>query len=130
MTSTRTTDPRTTDPRSTDGRTVGPRTTERRAAATEQLPVVPAPADARVVVNGVDRAWTAGLTVESVVRDLLGDGTPAPAPGTATADDASCAAPTGVAAALDDAIVPRGLWASTPVPAGARLEVVTAVQGG
>ncbi|MFV2145240.1 MULTISPECIES: sulfur carrier protein ThiS [Isoptericola] len=38
--------------------------------------------------------------------------------------------PQGVAVALDDAVVPRGAWESTTVGPGARVEVVTAVQGG
>ncbi|MBO3089802.1 sulfur carrier protein ThiS [Cellulomonas sp. zg-ZUI40] len=76
-----------------------------------------------MTVNGLPQPWDPGLTVATVVQGLLSDATTAPA---------GCAAgtPTGVAAALDDAIVPRGLWADTPVPAGARLEIVTAVQGG
>jgi sulfur carrier protein len=36
----------------------------------------------------------------------------------------------GVAVALDAEVVPRGAWATTPVPDGAHVEVVTAVQGG
>jgi sulfur carrier protein len=36
----------------------------------------------------------------------------------------------GVAVAIDAEIVPRGEWASHVVPEGARVEVVTAVQGG
>lgn len=39
-------------------------------------------------------------------------------------------APQGVAVAVDDAVVPRGLWAGTVVRPGDRVEVVTAVQGG
>lgn len=39
-------------------------------------------------------------------------------------------APTGVAVAVDDEVVPRSLWASTAVADGARVEVLTAVQGG
>lgn len=35
----------------------------------------------------------------------------------------------GVAVALDDAVLPRSSWATT-LSDGARLEVVTAVQGG
>lgn len=35
----------------------------------------------------------------------------------------------GIAVALDAAVLPRSQW-DRPVPAGARLEVVTAVQGG
>ncbi|WP_372791105.1 sulfur carrier protein ThiS [Paraconexibacter sp.] len=36
----------------------------------------------------------------------------------------------GVAVALDATVVPRGSWATTTVPDGARVEVVGAVQGG
>jgi len=39
-------------------------------------------------------------------------------------------APRGIAVALDGAVVPKALWAATPVTAGAQLEVLTAVQGG
>lgn len=37
---------------------------------------------------------------------------------------------TGVAVAVDGAVVRRSDWPSTPLPAGARVEVLTAVQGG
>ena len=36
----------------------------------------------------------------------------------------------GVAVAVDAEVVPRGQWASTPLAAGARVEVLHAVQGG
>jgi sulfur carrier protein len=36
----------------------------------------------------------------------------------------------GVAVAVDAEVVPRGAWATTPVADGARVEIVTAVQGG
>ncbi|MCW0212568.1 MAG: sulfur carrier protein ThiS [Pseudonocardia sp.] len=36
----------------------------------------------------------------------------------------------GVAVAVDDAVVPRGSWAGTTLAEGARVEVLTAVQGG
>lgn len=36
----------------------------------------------------------------------------------------------GVAVAVHDEVVPAGRWASTPVAAGDRLEVVQAVAGG
>ena len=100
------------------------RMTDTRTAETAAVPAVtPDPA---LTVNGVTHPWTTDLTVAALVRDLLGDDADAAVGG---APGAACA-PTGVAVALDDAIVPRGLWASTPVPAGARVEVVTAVQGG
>lgn len=98
--------------------------TDIRDADTVTLPAVAAPT---TTVNGVTRPWVAGTTVAALVGALLGDGPDGTAPAGAAPTGA---APTGVAVALDDAIVPRGLWASTPVPAGARVEVVTAVQGG
>lgn len=40
------------------------------------------------------------------------------------------APPSGVAVALDGAVVPRASWPSTALHTGARLEILTAVQGG
>ena len=40
------------------------------------------------------------------------------------------APPRGVAVAIDGEVVPRGQWAATPLPEGARVEVVAAIQGG
>ncbi|MFG1666592.1 sulfur carrier protein ThiS [Streptomyces sp. Y7] len=39
-------------------------------------------------------------------------------------------APSGVAAALNETVVPRAQWPSTPLCEGDRVEVLTAVQGG
>jgi sulfur carrier protein len=36
----------------------------------------------------------------------------------------------GLAVAVDATVVPRGEWATTEVSDGARVEIVTAVQGG
>ena len=36
----------------------------------------------------------------------------------------------GVAAAVNGDVVPRGFWAATPLREGDQVEVVTAVQGG
>jgi sulfur carrier protein len=36
----------------------------------------------------------------------------------------------GVAVALDGQVVRRGEWSEVVIPAGARLEILTAVQGG
>jgi len=36
----------------------------------------------------------------------------------------------GVAVAVDREVVPRGAWATTTLPEGARVEVLTAIQGG
>lgn len=65
----------------------------------------------RAVVNGVERDLTAGSTVADVLRAL---GAP----------------PSGVAVALDGQVVPRARHQDTEIPAGAEVEVLTAVQGG
>jgi sulfur carrier protein len=39
-------------------------------------------------------------------------------------------APSGVAAALNETVVPRGQWPTTALGDGDRVEVLTAVQGG
>lgn len=36
----------------------------------------------------------------------------------------------GVAVALDREVVPRGAWTQTPLTPGARVEILTAIQGG
>jgi sulfur carrier protein len=66
-----------------------------------------------VTVNGERRELPAGATVASVV-------------------DALAAVPDGrgVAVALEGEVVPRGSWARITLSEGARVEVVTAVQGG
>ena len=54
------------------------------------------------------------------------------APGTAldVAVQMLTTAPSGVAAALNETVVPRGQWPSTSLCEGDRVEVLTAVQGG
>ena len=75
------------------------------------------------VVNGSPVVVTPGLTVASAVGDLTGrEITPE-----GTAADGQ---PLGIAVAVDDAVIPRSLWATTPVEAGQSVEIVTAVQGG
>ncbi|WP_312794828.1 sulfur carrier protein ThiS [Kocuria sp.] len=75
------------------------------------------------VVNGSPVAVTPGLTVANAVVDLTGrEITPE-----GTAADGH---PLGIAVAVDDAVIPRSLWATTPVEAGQSVEIVTAVQGG
>ena len=64
-----------------------------------------------ISVNGTPRADGAGDTVARLVAAL---GAP----------------DRGVAVALDGEVVPRGAWTTTTVADGARVEVVTAVQGG
>ena len=62
-------------------------------------------------LNGTELQFADGSTLADVVASLT-------------------AAHTGVAVALDEAVVPRSSWDTTPVHAGARVEVLTAVQGG
>lgn len=39
-------------------------------------------------------------------------------------------AESGIAVAVNDEVVPRHAWRATPVTSGARIEILTAVQGG
>ncbi|MEU8570316.1 sulfur carrier protein ThiS [Streptomyces pathocidini] len=64
-----------------------------------------------VSVNGEPRTVPEGTTLDRVVAALT-------------------TAPSGVAAALNETVVPRGQWPATPVGDGDRVEVLTAVQGG
>jgi sulfur carrier protein len=65
----------------------------------------------RVKLNGEPRELPDGSTVVQAVAALT-------------------AAPSGVAAAVNGDVVPRGTWAATPIRDGDQVEVVTAVQGG
>ena len=64
-----------------------------------------------VCVNGEPRRIRAGLTLDQLVATLT-------------------SAPSGVAAALHEGVVPRGQWQDTRLGEGDRIEVLTAVQGG
>ncbi|MFB7270152.1 sulfur carrier protein ThiS [Streptomyces sp. NPDC056244] len=64
-----------------------------------------------VSVNGEARDLAPGTTLDVLVAAL----TPAPS---------------GVAAAVNETVVPRGRWAGTVLGEGDRVEVLTAVQGG
>ncbi|UQI44047.1 sulfur carrier protein ThiS [Streptomyces sp. HU2014] len=64
-----------------------------------------------ISVNGENRAIPAGLTLDTLVGSLT-------------------TARGGVAAAVNEAVVPRGQWSATTLGAGDRVEVLTAVQGG
>lgn len=64
-----------------------------------------------VSVNGEPREIAPGTALDTLVRAL----TPAPS---------------GVAAALNETVVPRAEWQSTSLSEGDRVEVLTAVQGG
>ena len=64
-----------------------------------------------VTLNGVLRDLPDGSTVAQAVAELT-------------------TAPSGVAAAVNGEVVPRGSWTATPLRRGDQVEVVTAVQGG
>lgn len=64
-----------------------------------------------VSVNGEPRRVAEGLALDQLVTTLT-------------------TAPSGVAAALNEDVVPRSRWAATPLAEGDRVEVLTAVQGG
>ncbi|MFI1399088.1 sulfur carrier protein ThiS [Streptomyces sp. NPDC020681] len=64
-----------------------------------------------ISVNGEVRELATGTTLDALVADLT-------------------AAPSGVAAAVNEAVVPRSQWAGTRLGDGDRVEVLTAVQGG
>jgi sulfur carrier protein len=64
-----------------------------------------------VSVNGEPREVADGLTLDRLVATLT-------------------SAHSGVAAALNETVVPRGQWSATSLADGDRIEVLTAVQGG
>ncbi|MER5993101.1 MULTISPECIES: sulfur carrier protein ThiS [Streptomyces] len=64
-----------------------------------------------ISVNGESRQVDSGTVLDAVVRSLT-------------------AAPSGVAAALNETVVPRAQWPATALAEGDRVEVLTAVQGG
>jgi sulfur carrier protein len=65
----------------------------------------------QVKLNGEPREMPEGTTVAHAVAELTALGT-------------------GVAAAVNGDVVPRGSWAGTLLRPGDQVEVVTAVQGG
>jgi len=65
----------------------------------------------QVKLNGEPRELPDGSTIAQAVAVLT-------------------AAPSGVAAAVNGDVVPRGSWAATLLRDGDQVEVVTAVQGG
>jgi sulfur carrier protein len=66
-----------------------------------------------VTVNGEPAEVPPGSTVADLVRHLVHEPDPK-----------------GVAVAVDRCVIPRSEWASTPVRAGALVEVVGAIAGG
>ena len=79
--------------------------------------------DITLTINDEPRTIAALTTCRDVVaqtlhKDITDDGR--------AADGTSL----GVALALNGAVIPRSAWATTPIPDGAQLELITAVQGG
>lgn len=64
-----------------------------------------------VLVNGERRLIAPGTALDALVRTLA-------------------TSPSGVAAALNETVVPRARWTTTALAEGDRVEVLTAVQGG
>ncbi|MEU3658932.1 sulfur carrier protein ThiS [Streptomyces sp. NPDC032940] len=64
-----------------------------------------------ISVNGEPREVAPGTSLDALVGTLT-------------------AAPSGVAAALNETVVPRAQWSATALSDGDRVEVLTAVQGG
>ncbi|MCH6159805.1 sulfur carrier protein ThiS [Streptomyces marispadix] len=73
--------------------------------------VRPDAATVTVFVNGAPRDVPSGSTLDQLVAGLT-------------------SAPSGVAAAVNEAVVPRGQWHALRLAEGDRIEVLTAVQGG
>lgn len=82
----------------------------RAEAPAESATGAPA-ASVTVSVNGAARVLAGPVTLDVLVATLT-------------------AAPSGVAAALNETVVPRGRWSATTLSDGDRVEVLTAVQGG
>lgn len=85
-------------------------------------PATNRPAAIELLVNGEPARVEEDTDILSLVSDRLprfaqriADGEPIPR---------------GVAVAIDDRVVPRSRWADTVLEPGARVEIVTAVQGG
>ncbi|MFJ8808957.1 sulfur carrier protein ThiS [Streptomyces sp. NPDC102490] len=64
-----------------------------------------------ISVNGEPREVAPGTALDTLVGTLT-------------------LAPSGVAAALNETVVPRARWSATALSEGDRVEVLTAVQGG
>ncbi|MFF3003157.1 sulfur carrier protein ThiS [Kitasatospora sp. NPDC057940] len=88
-----------------------PQTTPAQTTPTQTTPAQTAPAEIGLTVNGEPRRVSATTTLAEVVATLS-------------------AAHSGVAAALNEAVVPRSSWPATELSAGDRIEILTAVQGG
>lgn len=64
-----------------------------------------------ITVNGEVTTIPSGTTLDRLVRDVAGDRT-------------------GIAVAVNDAVVPRGSWPAAALDDGDRVEVLSATAGG
>ena len=78
----------------------------------------------RILLNGAQTRLTGSRDLAAVVAAALAGSSP----GVPSA--CSSGAPTGIAAAVNDRVVPRSTWASVTLHDDDRVEIVTAVQGG
>ncbi|MFF9686251.1 sulfur carrier protein ThiS [Streptomyces sp. NPDC014623] len=74
-------------------------------------PVPASSSTVAVFVNGEARSVPVGTALDTLVTELT-------------------TARSGVAAAVNEAVVPRGRWSATALAEGDRVEILTAVQGG
>lgn len=75
----------------------------------------------QILLNGSPHTVADDSTLAALVRNLTGH--------TPDAGESGARAP-GIAVAVDDVVVPRARWANHVLAADARVEVLTAVQGG
>ncbi|WP_329563453.1 sulfur carrier protein ThiS [Kitasatospora sp. NBC_01266] len=74
-------------------------------------PILPTVPTVPLTVNGQPREVAGDTTLADLVAELS-------------------KAPSGVAAAVNETVVPRGAWTGTRLAPGDRVEILTAVQGG
>lgn len=91
--------------------TVNSQTPDSATDAVTETVAEATPGSVTVSVNGAARVLTGPVTLDILVATLT-------------------TAPSGVAAALNETVVPRGRWSATTLSDGDRVEVLTAVQGG
>lgn len=64
-----------------------------------------------IIMNGTEKEISDGANLADLVAEISGT-------------------PSGIAVALNEEVVPRHSWNATGLTEGARIEVLTAVQGG
>lgn len=76
----------------------------------------------KIIINGTERT-----TDTTILKDILETELNLRLTDTGTAENGN---KLGIAVAIDETVVPRSQWNRTEVREGARLEIITAVQGG